>query len=162
MKRRGAPCVCSWMMPIGKQCASGLSLLLPATRFFKISAPYGVNGAPPVIAPAISRKLATGGPAGGAGGAASAPRPPGPPPRRAPPANGAPRHRPDRSGLPSAVLGAGASTSTCPAAVFGTSGGIRLGHWADTDSPDEAKNAIRQTARRTARIKVLQRLLCAT
>src|SRR5688572_10692775 len=96
---------------------------------------------------AMSRKLAAGGPAGGGGGGVAGAAP-APPPRRPPPgpANGAPRQRPERSGLPSAVLGAGALRSTWPAAFFGTSGGMRLGHCADSDGPARAKNAIRHTA----------------
>src|SRR5688572_29904363 len=108
------------MMPIGRQCASGLSLLFPATRVLSNSAPYGVSGSPPVMFWATSRKPATGGPLGG--GAAAPCRPPPPPP---------PRQTPDRSGFPSAVFGTGPFISGSPLAVLGTPGVGCLGHCAD-------------------------------
>src|SRR6185436_87131 len=85
------------MMPIGRQCASGLSLLLPATRSLSTAWAHGVNGSPSLMFAATSRKPATGGPLCGGGGVAPClPRPP------------TPRQTPERSGLPSTVRGAGA------------------------------------------------------
>src|SRR5688572_3291752 len=106
------------MMPIGRQCASGLSLLLPAMRVLSSSAPYGVSGSPPLMFWATSRKPATGGPLGGGAGAPCRPPPP-------------PRHTPDRSGFPSAVFGTGPFMSGSPPAVLGTPGVGCLGHCAD-------------------------------
>src|SRR5436190_22812043 len=93
------------MNPIGRQCASGLSLLLSAIRFLTRSAAHGWKGSPsgkpwPAL-PNVATGIAFAG--GGVAGAA-APRPP--PPRWPPPPPAA--QIPLRSGLPSAVLGAGA------------------------------------------------------
>src|SRR5438309_4622711 len=97
------------MMPIGRQWASGLSLLLPSIRFFSSAEPYGVKGRPSLNVEPMSRKVASGGaPLTGAGG--GAPRWP----------VGAPRQTPEKSGLPSGVLGAGALRLGSPAAVLGT------------------------------------------
>src|SRR3954452_6887642 len=97
------------MMPMGRQCASGLSLLLRALRLANSSAPYGDSGRPSLNVEPISRKVAKGGaPAGLAGG--GAPRCP----------TGAPRHTPEKSGLPLGVRGAGAERSGSPLGVFGT------------------------------------------
>src|SRR5438067_9320023 len=112
------------MNPIGMQRASGLSLLLAAMRCLTSSAAHGWYGRPslnpdptlPKLAGATSSSDTSAG-----AGAAAAPRPGGAAPRAAaaplagaagvatPPA--APprpppfRHTPDRSRLPSAVLG---------------------------------------------------------
>ena len=104
----GMPCVWNCMMPIGRQCASGLSLLLPAVRFFSSSEPYGVSGRPSLNVDPISRNVASGSPVVATGG--GAPRCP----------VGAPRQTPEKSGFPSAVRGAGALRLGSPAAVFGT------------------------------------------
>src|SRR5438093_3998167 len=98
------------MMPIGRHEASGLSLLLRAVRLASTSFAYGVSGRPSLNVDAMSRKVASGGvPGGGSGGGA---------PRR-PAATAAPRQTPEKSGLPSAVLGAGADRSASPFGFFG-------------------------------------------
>src|SRR5678815_2183625 len=134
MNFRGAPCVCSWMIPIGRQFASGLSLLLFASRVFSSSAPNGVKGSPSLMFWPMLANAATGGPdGGGASAAAPRPRPPAPP-----------RHSPDRSGLPSAVFGAGAFMSGWPLASLGT---FRVGyrvHCADVDAVSIISAAVRQ------------------
>ena len=64
-----------------------------------------------------SRNVVTGGPGENVGGAARSVPPP------AGPSCPSPRiHNPDRSGLPSAVRGAGPVVSGLPSAVFGTPG----------------------------------------
>src|SRR5258708_5365952 len=45
----GYRCAFSCAMPIGRQCASGLSLLLSAIRFLTRSAAHGWYGAPPGV-----------------------------------------------------------------------------------------------------------------
>src|ERR1700704_5814105 len=109
------------------QLASGLSLALTSSRCFLISAAHGVYGRPPSMLPPASKKVATGGAFGSNGnGAVAGPRDTPPPARRAaPPAAPAPParprpggpllariHIPERSGLPSAVRGVGASQFT--------------------------------------------------
>ena len=160
MNLRGYGCAVICMMPIGKQCASGLSLLLSATRFFTRSAAHGWYGAPPGVCPPMSPKTLPPGRAPAVPGAA-VPAGGGPPPRA--PGGGlladggaagaggsapawplgisgpAPRPRPpalamsqtpDKSGLPSANFGAGAFMSGFPSAVVGAPG--YLGHCANT------------------------------
>src|SRR6478672_10349945 len=98
-------------MPIGRHTASGLSLLLSSMRFFNSSAAHGRSGRPSLNpAPTFRNVATTGVPAGGSSGAAPRPRP------------GKPLHTPEKSGLPSAVLGAGAFRSGLPSGVLGTSG----------------------------------------
>src|SRR5688572_30397637 len=110
------------MMPIGRHHASGLSLLLLATRFFRSSWPSGVSGSPPLMFWPTSRKPAGGGASGSAGGAA--PRP----------GNAfSPCQSPEKSGLPSAVRGVGAFRLTSPVAVRGTVGSGWFGHCANSD-----------------------------
>ena len=63
------------MKPIGRQCASGLSLLLSAMRFFTRAAALGCKGRPALNPAPTSRNVAAGGPsavvAAGAGGLAA-------------------------------------------------------------------------------------------
>src|SRR5580700_132188 len=111
------------MRPIGRQCASGLSLLLLATRCRCSSAAHGWNGRPSLNDEPIFQKgllltifrksslvanVLKFGPAAG----------------RAPAGAGARElsHMPLRSGLPSAVLGAGALRFGLPSGVLGTPG----------------------------------------
>src|SRR5215510_329180 len=138
------------MKPIGRQCASGLSLLLSAMRFFTRSSAQGWRGRPSGKPAPTLKKVALGGPAFGAaawprlaGGGAfkSAPR--------------APRcgmfvlrplsQIPDRSGFPSAVLGVGAVRSGLPSAVLGTPRVGYKGHCAAIGSA-AAKTAMRPTS----------------
>src|SRR5690242_20614304 len=98
------------MMPSGRQCASGLSLLLVATRCRCSSAAHGWNGRPSLKeAPRFQNWLVRteagimspdedG--AGGAGAAAA--------PGAGEPGGRLYSHTPERSGLPSAVRGVGA------------------------------------------------------
>src|SRR5262245_19591336 len=96
-------------MPIGRQTASGLSLLLSSMRFFSNSAAHGRSGRPSLKpVPTFLNVATTGVPGGGSSGAAPRPLP------------GNPRQTPEKSGLPSVVLGAGAFNSGLPSAVLGT------------------------------------------
>src|ERR1700693_325422 len=106
------------MRPIGRQCASGLSLLLAALRAFTRSAAHGCNGRPSLTFAPTSRNVVTGAPAENEGaGPGSVPPPAGP---RCP----SPRIQlPERSGLPSAVRGAGAVRVGLPSGVLGTPAG---------------------------------------
>src|SRR5438132_9088974 len=111
------------MKPIGRQCASGLSLLFVSFRAFLRAAAHGWNGRPSGNPAPISKNVATGGVPGGAGTGVPVVPPP------------SPRNRiqtPDRSILPSAVLGAGASSIGAPVAVRGTPGVGYFGHCADS------------------------------
>src|SRR5215813_11800904 len=108
-------------MPIGRQCASGLSLLLSPIRFFTRSAAQGWYGAPPCVLLPI---LPNG-------------DPPPPPPRPPRPAAGGGAfgsrvisHTPDKSGLPSAIRGTGAFESSFPSAPNGTAAAVYFGHCA--------------------------------
>src|SRR5438093_5269032 len=105
------------MNPIGRQRASGLSLLLSAMRCFRTPAAQGVSGRPSLNPTPTLPKLASGISSSDTfgGGGAAAPRP-----RPAPPVAHGFAQTPDRSGLPSAVLGAGAVRFGCPACVLGT------------------------------------------
>src|SRR5262249_32948870 len=108
--------------PRGRQCASGLSLLFSAARRWRSSAASGRKGRPPfTVVPMLKNWLSRGlnrwfGPrpvpvsGGGSGTCAAAPSTP-----------GVLRNSqmPERSGLPSAVLGAGASRLTLPSAARG-------------------------------------------
>src|SRR5439155_8486166 len=125
-------------MPIGRQCASGLSLLLSAMRLFTSFAAEGLNGRPSLNpeplsrndAEAISSRDTFGG--GGVAGRAALAVPP--PPRklfRVWSAGGRTICQiPERSGLPSDVRGAGASRLGCPSGNLGTLGVGRDGHCA--------------------------------
>src|SRR5215218_4322864 len=126
------------MVPIGRQWASGLSLLLSAFRFFSTSAPQGVRGSPPLMLAPTSRNVASGGPSGGVGEAAAGGWPPGVAGGAPPP----PRHRPERSGLPSAVLGAGAVRFGSPFGSRGTPGEGYDFHCANSDGDAVATIAI--------------------
>src|SRR5437667_2310347 len=111
------------MWPIGRQCASGLSLLFVSFRAFLSSAAHGLNGRPSGNPAPISKNVATGGVPGGAGTGVPVVPPP------------SPRNRiqiPDRSGLPSAVLGVGASRTGLPSAVRGTPGVGYFAHCAES------------------------------
>src|SRR5437016_6708905 len=110
------------MMPMGRQCASGLSLLLSAIRFFSRSAAHGVSGNPSLKVEPMFRNVASGGPEEGWGGG-GAPRCP----------VGAPRQTPEKSGLPSAVFGAGAARFGSPPGVLGTMDAGYGGHCAKSD-----------------------------
>src|SRR5689334_12349438 len=114
---RGWPWVWSCITPSGRQCASGLSLLFSATRWRWSSAAQGWNGRPSLKdAPRFQNWLVRTEagmmslfPGSGLAGA------------------GVPGgrwycHTPDRSGLPSAVLGVGPERFGLPSAVLGTPG----------------------------------------
>src|SRR5215831_8244230 len=111
---------------MGRQFASGFSLLLSAIRCFFNSAAHGVKGKPSDILVPRSPNVAMGGVPGGGGrgGVVFAPRP------RPRPSPCARVQRPDKSGLPSAVLGAGASMFTWPLGRCGTAGLGRFSHCA--------------------------------
>src|SRR6185295_15363635 len=100
------------MRPIGRHQTSGLSLLLSAIRFFFSSSAHGCSGSG-YPRPATSKNCDTGGvPSGGGVGAGAAPRPRPPPPPPPPPKRVS--QMPEKSGLPSAVLGAGAARLALP------------------------------------------------
>src|SRR6266850_7510456 len=100
------------MNPIGKHRASGLSLLLSAMRCFNRAAADGCNGRPFVNPTPTFPKLASGIASRDTfGGGAAAPLP------RPAVAHGF-AQTPDRSGLPSAVLGVGASRFGLPSDVL--------------------------------------------
>src|ERR1044072_8917923 len=136
-------CAFSCPMPMGRQFASGLSLLLSATRFLTNSAAHGRYGAPPcVFAPMFPNAPPTDGtdvgqgPRNGAGCAADAaepdPRCPVAPGAAAPPRprpNGI-SQTPERSGLPFARRGGGASKFGLPSAPIGTPDAVYFGHCA--------------------------------
>src|SRR3984893_18596085 len=90
------------MNPIGRQFASGLSLLLSAMRFFTSSAAHGCNGRPSLNTYPTVPKVASGTWSSETSGAAGAA------PLAAVVGIRTFRHTPDRSGLPSVVLGVGA------------------------------------------------------
>src|SRR5436190_12251293 len=121
---RGCPWLWYCISPIGRHHTSGLSLLLSAIRFFFSSAAQGCSGnwKP---RPATSPNVESGMPSGvvvGAGGAPARPRPP--PPTRF--------QTPEKSILPSGVLGAGPSRTGLPSGVRGTPGVGYDGHCAPT------------------------------
>src|SRR5215472_2524051 len=115
-----------------------------------MSRAHWVYGRPPSMFPPASKNVATGGPFGSNGnGAVAGSRvvPPRPPPG-APPAGALPLpfpsprpaggalfariHIPEKSGLPSAVRGTGASARTPPLESRGTLGSVIFGHCAAT------------------------------
>src|SRR5262245_44747659 len=118
------------MNPIGRQSASGLSLLLSASRCFCSSAAHGRSGTGS-LSPYLmfqNTVMITG----------IVPSPRGEPPV---PDTLSVRgnvmtfcQRPDRSGLPSAVLGVGAVRFGLPSAVRGTPGVGNDGHCAASDA----------------------------
>src|SRR6185436_13696233 len=124
------------MKPIGRQCASGLSLLLSAMRFFKRSAAHGVNGRPFVNPTPTLPKLASGIASRDTFGGA-APLPP-----RPAVAHGF-AQTPDRSGLPSPVLGVGAVRSGFPSGVLGILVAGCSCHCAVSDGGTAAQTAAR-------------------
>src|SRR5258706_1553545 len=134
----GYGCESSCMIPIGRQWASGLSLLLSATRFFTRSEAHGWYGAPPsVCEPTFPNGLPRPGVGAPLPRLAFAPAPVAPPaapppaPRPRPaagglrpsmtggthPRHGAVSHTPDRSGFPSAGSGARALRTYFPSGV---------------------------------------------
>src|SRR5213592_116277 len=131
----GNGCDVSCITPIGRQCASGLSLLLSAIRCFTNSAAHGWYGAPPGICAPILPNTDPDGPAGGpgaaAGGAGVSPTG-GAPGGAAARGGGSAPHTPDKFGFPSAARGGGALKSGLPSAVNGTPEGIQSGHCAST------------------------------
>src|SRR5260221_85543 len=129
------------MRPIGRQCASGLSLLFSALRAFTRSAAHGCSGRPSLKFAPTSRNVVTGGPMENEGaGARSVPPPAGP-------SCPSPRsHIPDRSGLPSVVRGAGAVKSDLPSGVLGTPAVGYGGHCAHTEGAMAATIATTPTA----------------
>src|SRR2546425_7725463 len=135
------------MIPIGKQCASGLSLLLSACRFFTSSAAHGRIGKPPWTPVPMSRNKFI--PVLGAGAAVPAAGGAPPVPDAVSNAAAGPRgfcQIPERSGLPSGVRGAGAFTSGWPVAVFGTRGVGYAADCADSDVEIAARIAVNHTA----------------
>ena len=122
----GYGCAFICMMPIGRECASGLSLLLSALRVATRSAAHGRYGAlwSGMLAPMFANTKPEGSKAGGGVAAVAAGSTPATvalcPARGAQPEHGTTSHTPDRSGLPSDALGAGASNFGLPSAVFGT------------------------------------------
>src|SRR5579872_4944211 len=108
------------MMPIGRQCASGLSLLLSATRCRCSLAAHGVNGRPsgnrePMFQNGL--RLATSNRLSFVRGGFALDRA-----ATVPPTVRSFCHTPDRSGLPSEVLGVGALMLGLPWGVLGTPG----------------------------------------
>src|SRR6266853_5544 len=110
---------------MGRQWASGLSLLFPARRAFSRSAAHGCSGNPSFILAATFANVVSGGPAVNEGaGPGSVPPPAGP---RRP----SPRIQlPEKSGLSWAVRGGGAVSCGLPSGVFGTPRAGYGGHWA--------------------------------
>src|SRR5438552_14266418 len=113
---------------MGRQCASGLSLLFSARRAFTRSEAQGSIGRPSLNPEPTFLNEALGGvPGGSSGGGAPLGGPPplaplGPPGPPGPPRPPAPRRSqiPERSGWPSGALGAGASSFALPSGVRGT------------------------------------------
>src|ERR1700686_1163784 len=116
---------------MGRQWASGLSLLFSDFRLFSTSAAHGCSGSPSFMLAPILKNVASGGPSDGGGGGGgrgawagawgcAPPRPPG---------TRVTSHTPEKSGFPSAVRGVGAVRSGFPSAVFGTPEGYK-GHCA--------------------------------
>src|SRR5262245_51490938 len=113
---RGCGCVWNCMLPIGRQCASGLSLLLSAMRFFTSSAAHDWMGNPSGNPRPTLANVATGGVPGGGGGGGGAGAPPWP---RCPAGTLTFSQIPDKSGFPSAAFGAGAFMLGFPSDDFG-------------------------------------------
>src|SRR3954452_16103782 len=120
------------MMPIGRQFASGLSLVPSSDRFCLSSAAQGRNGSPPgMFAPTLLNVDAGGSPGGDTGGGATLP-----------PWNHALSPSPVRAGCPSAALGAGASRFGLPSAVRGTFFVGYVGHCADAGAANSSAAAV--------------------
>src|SRR5438876_5378095 len=100
----GCDVIC--ITPIGRQCASGLSLLLSAIRCFTSSAAHGWYGAPPGSCAPILPNTDPEGPVGGPGAAAGGAGVPAAGGAAARGGGSAP-HTPDKFGFPSAVRGGG-------------------------------------------------------
>jgi hypothetical protein len=142
------------MKPIGKQWASGLSLLLSAIRFCTSSAAHSLSGSPSLKPAPTLKKVAFGGPPFAVGAGAAVPgRPSVAAPPRPPPVFLPLSQMPDKSGFPSAVLGAGAVRSSCPAAVLGTRGDGVEGHCAETTGVSKASAAITRPLRLRSSLK---------
>src|SRR5213593_2703533 len=143
------------MMPIGRQCASGLSLLSSACRFFTSSAAQDRMGRPPCTPVPMSRNrfipVSAGRVTPGGGGA---------PPVPDAFSNAAGLRGfsqiPERSGLPSDVRGADPLRSGSPVAVFGTRSAGYAGHCADDQIALAASIAVRQTRLKNVFIRGLQ------
>src|SRR2546425_10697221 len=116
------------MRPIGRQWASGLSLLFSASRLSLSSLAHGRNGKPSLSPlPMFQNKPSLGGMVASASGAPAAPP--------TPPESGKVRtfsQRPDKSGLPSEVRGAGALRFGLPSGVRGTPAVGYGGHCAES------------------------------
>src|SRR5262245_39316169 len=135
------------MNPIGKQCASGLSLLLSAFLFFIRSAAQGWNGKSSLKPRPALPNVAIGIPSGGSGGTAGAPAPaPRCPAPRCPPPPPATRllQMPDKSGLSFAILGVEPSGLGLPSAVLGTFDAGYAGHCAMTHGVVAVERATRK------------------
>src|SRR5688572_17897292 len=125
------------MKPIGRHHASGLSLLFVSLRVFFNAAAHGWNGRPSGNPAPMSKNVAMGGVPGGAGSGLAAVPPPWP---------RSLTQIPDRSGLPSAVLGAGPSSIGTPLAVRGTPGVGYFGHCAESGGDRAITIAIKHAA----------------
>src|SRR5579862_2530255 len=115
---------------MGRQCASGLSLLLLAFRSAKTCCAHGLKGRPSLKFAPMLPKVASGGASGSAGGG-GAPLPWAP--ARPPPPRPARLHTPEKSGFPSGVRGVGAFMSTLPSDVLGSPEEY-LGHCANSET----------------------------
>src|SRR5678816_1397487 len=134
---RGCPWLWYCIRPIGRHHTSGLSLLLSAMRFFLSSAAHGVigNGYPrPATSPKVESGVPSGVVVGGGGAPSPRPRPPPPPPARI--------QIPEKSTLPSAVRGVGASRFGLPSAIRGTPGVGYDGHCAPSEGDTATAIAI--------------------
>src|SRR5437773_11438249 len=98
--------VCSLTIPMGRQKVVRSSFLSSSVRFFAMAAAHGRYGNPPLrLHPMLMNSCPTGmsaQPSGGQGRLCST------------------SQTPEKSGLPSAVLGVGASRFGVPAGVLGT------------------------------------------
>src|SRR5438105_15163055 len=139
------------MRPIGRQCASGLSLPSSAMRCLRSAAAQGLSGKPPSRPQPMSQNwFALGGIVPSSSGAPAAPPTPASP---AWPKPRALRQIPERSGLPSDVLGVGAARFGLPSGVLGARAVGYGGHWADSvgdETQNTAENAIAVDALRPA------------
>src|SRR5215469_15330429 len=116
---RGCGCMWSWVRPSGRHFASGLSLLLSPFLCARICVAQGVKGRPSLNPAPMLKNCATGGSPGEEGtakGKGAVPLNDSPP---RPAAVRAGSHKPEKSGLPSAVRGGGAARSILPSFVLG-------------------------------------------
>src|SRR5687767_4890567 len=143
----GDASMCNCMNPIGRQWERGLSLPSLGSRPFFSDSPYSVSGRPtPTHIPVADHTSGPGALNGDLKG----------PPRRArmPPP---PRHVPERSGLPSAVLGVGAYQSGSPSAVRGTPGVGCVGHCSACVGQQTVNATVTHTAPTAARVDMSSR-----